>query len=66
MSTICVVLDTNVILSGLTYPTSTLGNVMRAWRSGALDVILSEFILDELRRVLPRLQHRHLLTHTEM
>lgn len=66
MSTICVVLDTNVILSGLTYPSSTPGNVMRAWRSGALNVILSEFILDELRRVLPRLQYRHLLSHAEM
>lgn len=57
-----VVLDINVILSGLAYPTSTPGKIIQAWRSGAIDVYLSHYILDELRRVLPRLAHRHGLT----
>jgi uncharacterized protein len=29
-----------------------------AWRQGAIDVVLSRYILDELARVLPRLNHR--------
>jgi hypothetical protein len=30
-----------------------------AWRQGSLEVVLSRYILDELRRVLPKLAHRH-------
>lgn len=66
MATLKVVLDTNVILSGLAYPCSTPGKIMQAWRTGAIDVLLSDFILDELRRVLPRLQHKHGLSEQEM
>ncbi len=58
MSQICVVLDTNVLLSGTAYPNSIPGKIVSAWRSGYLDVILSQYILDELQRVLPRLNHR--------
>jgi len=53
------VLDTNVLLSGLAYPGSVPGKLITAWKQGALDVVLSDYILDELRRVLPRLAHRH-------
>ncbi len=53
-----VVLDTNVILSGLAYSGSVPGRIVGAWRQGALDVNLSRYILDELARVLPRLNHR--------
>lgn len=66
MATLKVVLDTNVILSGLAYPGSIPGKIMQAWKTGAIDVLLSDFILDELRRVLPRLQHRHGLNEQEM
>lgn len=62
MSTLGVVLDTNVLLSGLAYPASVPGRLIAAWRFGALEVVLSEFILAELRRTLPRLAHRHGLT----
>lgn len=61
-----VVLDTNVLLSGLAYPTSLPGRIIQAWRSGSIEVVLSPFILEELRRVLPRLQHRHGLSETEI
>jgi uncharacterized protein len=50
-----VVLDTNVLVSGLAYPGSVPGRVVTAWRQGALDVVLSRYILDEVARVLPRL-----------
>jgi len=53
-----VVLDTNVLVSGLAYPASVPGKIVGAWRQGAIDVVLSRFILDELARVMPRLNHR--------
>ncbi len=64
--TLRVVLDTNVLLSGIAYPGSLPGKIISAWRHGAIDVLLSDFILDELRRVLPRLAHRHGLTADEI
>ncbi len=54
-----VVLDTNILLSGLAYPASVPGSIVAAWRSGSLQVSLSHYILDELRRVLPKLRSRH-------
>jgi len=53
-----VVLDTNVLVSGLAYPASIPGQIVGVWRQGALDVVLSRYILDEVVRVLPRLNHR--------
>lgn len=32
---------------------------MSSWRHGAIEVVLSDFILGELRRVLTMLSHRH-------
>lgn len=61
-----VVLDTNVLLSGIAFPASVPGHVVAAWRSGLVSVSLSEYILDELRRVMPKLQHRHGLSDAEM
>ena len=61
-----VVLDTNVLLSGLAYPGSLPGKIVAAWRHGSLEVVLSHYILDELSRVLPRLRQRHGLTDAEI
>lgn len=66
MATLRVVLDTNVLLSGIAYPASVPGKIMAAWRHGSIDVLLSPYILDELRRVLPRLAYRHGLTLEEI
>lgn len=66
MATLRVVLDTNVLLSGIAYPASVPGKILAAWRHGSVDVLLSAYILDELRRVLPRLAHRHGLTPAEI
>ena len=60
------VLDTNVLLSGIAYPASIPGKIMAAWRHGSVAVLLSAYILDELRRVLPRLAQRHGLTSAEI
>lgn len=66
MPTLRIVLDTNVLLSGLAYPASVPGKILAAWRHGAIEVLLSPYILDELRRVLPKLAHRHGLSSTEI
>jgi putative PIN family toxin of toxin-antitoxin system len=58
MAGLRIVLDTNVLVSGLAYPTSVPGSIVGAWRGGRLDVVLSRLILAELLRVLPRLNHR--------
>jgi len=60
------VLDTNVLVSGIAYPASVPGKIMAAWRHGSVEVLLSAYILDELRRVLPRLAQRHGLTLAEI
>ncbi len=65
MSGVRVVLDTNVLVSGLAYPGSVPGRIVGAWRQGGLDVALSRYILDELSRVLPRLS-RITLTAAEI
>ena len=50
-----VVLDTNVLVSGLVYPGSIPGRIVAAWRHAGLEVVLSHYILDETVRILPRL-----------
>ncbi len=55
MPTLRVMLDTNVLVSGLAYPGSVPGRIVAAWREGGLDVVLSRYTLDEMARVLPRL-----------
>lgn len=50
-----VVLDTNVLVSGLAYPGSVPGRIVSTWRQRGLEVVLSRYVLDELVRVLPRL-----------
>lgn len=56
MAALRVVLDTNVLVSGLAYPAGNPGRILAAWRQGALEMVLSRHILDELVRVLLRLR----------
>ncbi|GAB6040080.1 putative toxin-antitoxin system toxin component, PIN family [Endothiovibrio diazotrophicus] len=46
------VLDTNVLISGLMLPSSLPGRIVKAWRAGAFDLVLSEPMLEEIGRVL--------------
>jgi putative PIN family toxin of toxin-antitoxin system len=66
VATLRVVLETNVLLSGIAYPASVPGKIIAAWRYGSIEMLLSDYILDELRRVLPRLTQRHGLTPAEI
>lgn len=63
MPALRVVLDTNVLVSGLAYPGSVPGRLIAAWREGGVDVVLSRYILDEFVRVLPRLPKVTLTSH---
>lgn len=58
MPSLRVVLDTNVLVSGLAYPGSIPGQIVAAWRQGSIDVVISRYILDQVARLLPRLNHR--------
>ena len=55
MADLRIVLDTNVLVSGLAYPASIPGSIVALWRRGGLEVVLSRYILNEVARVLPRL-----------
>jgi putative PIN family toxin of toxin-antitoxin system len=49
-----VVIDTNVVLSGLIKPASVPGQVLRAWRDGSIRLVLSEFLIEEIAVTLAR------------
>jgi putative PIN family toxin of toxin-antitoxin system len=46
------VLDTNVLLSGLMYPSSVPGRIVEAWVSGRFDLVVSYAQLAEISRTL--------------
>jgi hypothetical protein len=58
MPQIFIVHDTNVLLSETAYSKSIPEKIVSVWRYGNLNVILYQYILDELQRVLPKLIHR--------
>ena len=52
---ITAVLDTNVLapaLRGVGNPANTLGELLRQWRDGRFQLVVSQHILDEVRRTL--------------
>ena len=55
-----VVIDTNVLISGLLVKGSAADDVRRAWERRALELVTSEWQLDEVRRIsrYPRLAKR--------
>lgn len=57
MASLRVVLDTNVIVSGLAYPGGVPSRFLTTWLAGGLELTLSHYILDEVARVLPRLPY---------
>ena len=58
MPTLRVVLDTNVLASGIVYRKSIPGRIVGAWHQGAVKAVLSRHILAELARILPRFNHK--------
>ncbi len=58
MPTLRVVLDTNVLASGIGFPNSIPGRIVGAWGQGSIKVVLSHHILGELARILPRFDYK--------
>lgn len=58
MPTLRVVLDTNVLASGIGFPNSVPGRIVGAWGQGSIKLVLSHHILGELARILPRFDHK--------
>ena len=63
-----VVLDANVLLSGLIIPDSGPGRIIQAWREARFDLVVSEAMLDEIRRILsyPKIRKRLHWDHDEI
>jgi putative PIN family toxin of toxin-antitoxin system len=61
-----VVVDTNVLVAGMAYPSGPPGRIVAAWRSGALEVVVSPWILNECARVLVRLRPMAHLSESEV
>jgi len=55
-----VVLDTNVIVSGVAYPNSIPGGIWEGLQQLRWETVSSHYILNEVVRILPRLLQRHL------
>lgn len=55
-----VVLDTNVLISGLMLPESIPGKIVTAWRNAHFDLVLSDPMLAEIAKVLayPKIANR--------
>ncbi len=55
-----VILDTNVLLSGLINPGGAPGRIVQRWRDGGLELVLSERQLEEIEEVLayPKISRR--------
>ena len=66
-----VVLDTNILFSGIAHTNGTPGNIVSAWLEGQFDLVLSEALIEEFRRVLnyPKIQKlmaRSGVTHDDL
>lgn len=55
-----VVLDTNILISGIGWPDGPPGQIVSAWLDGGIDIVVSEALLDEFKRVTryPKIQQR--------
>jgi uncharacterized protein len=62
-----VVLDTNILVSRFLVPGGNPGRIIRHWEAGAFELLVSEAILAECRRVLgyPRIQKKYKYSNDE-
>jgi len=61
-----IVLDSNLLLSGLAGPNSTPGRIISAWGNHSFDIVTSEFQLAEIARVMAYPKVRKLLQWDEV
>jgi uncharacterized protein len=60
------VLDTNVLDSGLLFAGGPPSRLAKAWRAGAFDLVISDCVLDELARTWQRLAPRLNVAPTDL
>jgi len=60
------VLDPNVLISGLITPRGASAALIREFRSGAFEIVVSDHLLDELSRVLRRPKFRRYVTDEDV
>ena len=58
---ISAVLDTNIFASGALKPLSVPGQILKQWRDGKFELIISQHILSELEETLNKSYFRNLL-----
>jgi uncharacterized protein len=58
LPTLRVVLDTNVLASGIAFGNGIPARIIGAWERGSIKVVLSHHILGELARILPRFDYK--------
>lgn len=56
-----VVLDTNILFSGIAHTDGTPGKIVSAWLEGRFDLVLSDALIEEFNRVLNYPKIRKLL-----
>lgn len=63
-----VVIDTNVLMSGVIAPYDAPRRILEAWHAGRFTLVTSEAIIAEVRRVLhyPRIYDRYNLTEDDV
>ena len=66
MPTLRVIIDTNVLLSGIAFSRSKPGQIVSAWRQGSIDVVWSNYILEEFRCNLPKFSKYHGFSDAEI
>ena len=58
---ISAVLDTNILASGALKPSSIPGQILKQWRDGKFELIISQHILSELEETLNKSYFRNIL-----
>ena len=58
---ISAVLDTNILASGAIKPSSIPGQILKQWRDGKFELIISQHILSELEETLNKSYFRNIL-----
>ncbi len=51
---IIAVLDTNILVSGASITSTPPGQILNAWREGKFELVVSSYIIDELKRTFQK------------
>ena len=60
------VIDTNVLVSSMLFPGGPPARLLAAWRLGAFELVISEYVIEELSATWKRLAARHKHTPTDL